>query len=146
MPADTFAKDHHAGTVTGRVERKVQGQDTARKRVGQEGNPRSPQNSPRLGADRPDIRLRVIDVSDLEGPVSMARRALVQLPIERLKGISGPVATPFLGLLSASATVDREGERLVARSRHLAFGRRRASAPTMSRTWFSASAIHSPYQ
>ena len=61
----------------------------------------------------------MVDVGYLEGSVSMARRTLFQLPIERLMGISGAVASPFLDLLGTGAIVNSKGEGLIARSGYM---------------------------
>ena len=82
-------------SVTGRIESEMQGQNATGKCVSQKRNPGTPQDTPGLGADRPHVCLRVINVADLEGPVSMARRAFFQLPVERLLLVSSTAASPL---------------------------------------------------
>src|SRR5260370_34424968 len=102
MPPNALAQDHHARAVGGRVDREVQGYDPAGECVRQERDPGTPQETSGLGTNGPHVGLRVIDVGNLEGPVSVARRALLQLPVERLLLISSPAALPFECLFSAS--------------------------------------------
>ena len=54
-----------------------------------------------------------------EGPVSMTRRTLFQLPVEGLMGVGSSAALPFFNLLSACSMVDSDGESLIARSGYL---------------------------
>ena len=91
----------------------------AKRRVRQRGNPGTPQDAPRLGTNRPDIRLRVVDVGNLEGSITMTRRTLFQLPVEGLMGVGSSAALPFFNLLSACSMVDSDGESLIARSGYL---------------------------
>ena len=49
-----------------------------------------------MRANDPDIRLRMIDVADLEWTIPVAGRALFEFPEKRLHLIGSAAALPFL--------------------------------------------------
>ena len=114
VPAHTFPQHHHARTIARGVKCEPQGQDAPRERVAQEGHPWTSQDTSCLGANNPYVGLCMVDVSDLEGAISMSRGPTLQLPEKRFLMISSPRALPLHCLLEACPLVNRDAEGLIA--------------------------------
>lgn len=89
MSAHAFPENHHAGTTARRVERHIDRQDSPAKGIRHQSEPRPAERATRLRTNRPHIHLRVVDVNDLEGTITVPRCALFEFPMERLKLICG---------------------------------------------------------
>ena len=63
-----------------------------------------------MGADDFNIQLSMVDVADLEGAVSMARRGGLQLEIEICVSIGCAPALPLQRLLERRALADGKAE------------------------------------
>ena len=82
LPPDAVPQNHHAGPVARSVERQIQRKAAPRKGIGQNRHPRPPKPAARMRTDNFNVQLSVINVTDFEGAVSMARRGWLQLEIE----------------------------------------------------------------
>ena len=95
LASNTITQNHHARSVAGFVECEIKGKTAARKGIRENRHPRPPERTACLGANDFNVQLRVIDVSDLEGAVPVARRSPFQLEVEGCMRIGGASALPL---------------------------------------------------
>jgi hypothetical protein len=79
---DAISHNHHAGSVTRLIEGQVERKAPPGKRVGEDRHPWTAKWATSLRANDLYVQLRVIDVANLKGTISVARRFQFQLVIE----------------------------------------------------------------
>src|SRR6202162_886497 len=95
VTAHAFSQNHHAGTITGRVEGHVEREDAPAEGVDQESHPRPPENLARMARNYLHVQLGVIDVPNLERTVPVPGRLQIELDIEGFLNICRPPPLPF---------------------------------------------------
>jgi len=71
VAAHALTQDHHARTITWRIEGEINRRHSPAVSVDQEGHPRAAQYTPRLRTDDLHIQFGVVDMSDFKRPVSV---------------------------------------------------------------------------
>ena len=74
MAAHTLPQNHHAGTVTGGIEGKHDGQQAARESVGQQCEPGTTKVAICVGTEEFHVQFGVIDMANVKRTLSMTRR------------------------------------------------------------------------
>src|SRR5213075_2404174 len=114
MQLHALSEDHHARAITRRIKREINGQDASAVCIGQESEPWTSQVLPSSQTSALDVQLRMIDVANLKGSVTMPRRFLIQFPIECLLPIGGTSPFSLKRLEVTSSALDGPSERFIA--------------------------------
>ena len=114
MQLHALSENHHARAITRRIEREMNGQDASAVCIGKEREPWTSQVLPSSQTSALDVQLRMIDVANLKGSVTMPRRFLIQFPIECFLPVGGTSPLSLERLEVTSPALDGPSERLIA--------------------------------